>query len=96
MVPTDPLKCMWHKMDQDQTLLLSQERTHGHMRTGECTSNPHTHTSAPTMIQLVLRSDGGPQENIFIAVIKEKLAYGPLQANIWLRVRSIMRPPWNM
>lgn len=56
----------------------------------------HVNLHTYTLIKLVWRSTGGPQDNIFIAIIKEKLAYGPSQANIWLWVSSIIHPLRNM
>ena len=68
-----------------------EHQTHRHTSEHDKT---HTNlcTHGRTLIKLVWRRKRGPQDNIFIAIIKQKLAYDPPQANIWLWVSSIIHP----
>lgn len=79
----------------DSLLTHKAKNTHMDTHAWEKALNP-AHTHAQTLIELVWKSNRGPQDNIFIAIIKEKLAYGPPRANIWLWVSSIIHPLRNM
>lgn len=75
-----------------QSLQLAHKAQDAYTYAWENAPRP-AHKHAPTLIKLVLGSSRGPQDNIFIAIIK--VAYGSPQANIWLRVSSVINPRRN-